>query len=361
MAKDCKKPKKSNKKKEFVDTRKVNSVTINFKKAEPEAKVPQYRTEGAAGADLTPSQSGTILKFSTKRIPTGLSVEIPKDHHGQIHSRSSLLMKRIVITGILDSDYRGNIDLIVTNNNPYEVEYSKDGEPMAQLIIIPNVQVKFSEVSRLSETSRKGGFGSTNIQSLTNHPVKLTFKGKINGKDCEFLVDSGADGIFCGKNKAAEAKMKLTTLKKNVTISTADGQEYPITEMAQGITYTIQGFKDTMDLYILPVDHDHILLGNHWLSKVNPKIDWRKKEAVVERNDKTYTLQVNKKEEADTKLNFLTDINDYTPEVDDLLYMVQREDIEDELGIDDEFYAMQREEVDDPELNTLLEKYSDVF
>src|SRR4051794_5562714 len=147
MAKDCKKPKKSNKKKEFIDTRKVNSITINFKKAKPEAKMPQYRTEGAAGADLTPSQSGTIPKFSTKRIPTGLSVEIPKDHHGQIHSRSSLLMKRIVITGILDSDYRGNIDLIVTNNNPYEVEYSKNGEPMAQLIIIPNVRVKFSEVS----------------------------------------------------------------------------------------------------------------------------------------------------------------------------------------------------------------------
>lgn len=65
IAKDCKKPKKANRKKEFIDTRKVNSITINYK-AEPDTKVPEYKTPGSAGADLTPSESGTIPPFTTK-------------------------------------------------------------------------------------------------------------------------------------------------------------------------------------------------------------------------------------------------------------------------------------------------------
>jgi hypothetical protein len=200
-----------------------------------------------------------------KRVRTGIAVKIPKGYHALVKARSSILDENISITGIIDSDYRGEIWLIISNHNPYPISYSAEGNTMAQLIIQPHIQVDFTVVPRLTPTNRKGGFGSTNIDEISIHPGKLVFNGKLNGQEADFLIDSGADGIFCGKNMIKDAKLKPTDLSKPITIKTADGKEHSITKVAKNISYTIQGFKDMMDLYIMPVDHDQIILGNHWL------------------------------------------------------------------------------------------------
>jgi hypothetical protein len=213
---------------------------------------------------------------------------------------------------------------------------------MAQLVIVPNVQAKFLEVPKLSDTTRKGGFGSTNVNTVTNHPGKITFKGQIHGKNLDFLIDSGADGIFCGQNIATEAKMKLTKLAQHLDVTSADGQPLTVTHKAKEIPYSIQGYRDTMDIYVLPVDHEHILLGNHWLSKINPTIDWQKKEVMIQKKGQTYTLEADCKDKPSNNVNFLVDINDFTPNREDQLYLIQaKDDVDEELDIDDKYYEAQ--------------------
>src|SRR4051812_1797686 len=182
------------------DKRTVNTIIVKTAKTSPSTKLPEYKTSGSAGADLTPSESGTLFKFQTKKIPTGIRAEIPKGYYGQILARSSVQQKGISITGVIDSDYRGEIFLIVTNHNPYSMEYSNTGKAIAQLIIIPCEQPNVQEAQELSSTNRKGGFGSTNVDTISSHPGKLVFKGTIKGKTLHFIIDSGADGIFAGQN-----------------------------------------------------------------------------------------------------------------------------------------------------------------
>ena len=274
LKKDCKSKKSGAKKGSITNTDtsklnqltvELNQVTVKIKKVDPEAALPTYQTIGAAGADLKPNTNGIIQAHSTAKIPTGLAAEIPSGYEGKMRARSSLLMKNASIDGTINSDYRGEIMIIISNHNSHPMEYTKGGKAIAQLVITPVEQATFKVVDHLTPTERKGGFGSTDVNAISIHPGKMVFEGKINNKPGEFLIDSGADGIFCGQNMAKKSSMKLTPLKKKITITTADGKEHDITQMARNVPYTIQGFKDTLDLYIMPVDHDHILLGNHWL------------------------------------------------------------------------------------------------
>jgi dUTP pyrophosphatase len=372
ISKDCKSgdtKKPFNKKKDIPikNTTKMNQITIKIQKAAPSVKIPTQKTTGSAGGDLTPSESGVIERFATKKIPTGIMAEIPKGYVGQIHTRSSLLMKGLFITGIIDSDYRDEIFLIVRNNNPYPMEYVANGKAIAQLIIMPYESATYQEVPKIdSKTDRKGGFGSTDIGAISVHPGKIVFTGKIRGKPAEFLVDSGADGVFTGKNIAEELGLYLNHLKTPITITMANGEDSEITQVAKNTLYTIQGFQDKMDIYIMPTDHDQIILGNHWLDKINPAINWRKKEITINRDDQIHTLRVDNISSQDTvekKLNFIMAKEDFKLDTDDRICLVQMEqnDVDDELGIDDKFYAQRREEVDDPDLDALIEEYDDIF
>src|SRR4051812_28206369 len=102
----------------------MNLIMVNYQKINLKAVISVRKTAGAAGADLTPSESGTIERFEIKKIPTRIRIKIPEGFHGQIHTRSSVLLKNLFITGINNADYRDKIFLIVKNNNPYPIDYS---------------------------------------------------------------------------------------------------------------------------------------------------------------------------------------------------------------------------------------------
>jgi dUTP pyrophosphatase len=161
-------------------------MNIKVKKLIPEASLPVYATEGAACFDLHAclpegfeqtvglgvaySNGGNKKFYSLKHVavPTGLSFEIPKDHVMLVFSRSGHGFKNQVrlqnCVGVIDSDYRGEVKVALvhdnpTNNNPLNI---KNGDRIAQAMILPVTQVSFEEVSELSETERgEGGFGST--------------------------------------------------------------------------------------------------------------------------------------------------------------------------------------------------------
>lgn len=127
--------------------------------------VPQYKTEHAAGADLYSTVTTNIAPGDRKLIPTGCRVAIPNGHFGAVVSRSGLALKQGIIVlnapGIIDSDYRGEIGIILYNSSNVEVVVEA-GERIAQLILCPYVKMEFQQVVELSETQRgSGGFGST--------------------------------------------------------------------------------------------------------------------------------------------------------------------------------------------------------
>mgnify|MGYP003629785495 CR=1 FL=1 len=128
--------------------------------------LPSYATSGSAGLDLR-SGEGYILKpGESHSFHTGLAVFLDDPMLcGLLVPRSSLGIKKIHLTntlGIIDSDYQGELIVPLTNNGP-QLFHIEVGQRIAQLVIIPVVNIHWSPVLDFSETTdrNKGGFGST--------------------------------------------------------------------------------------------------------------------------------------------------------------------------------------------------------
>lgn len=149
-------------------------MDIKVKKIRENAELPFKATRGSIGADLRvyfdkedgEQISKVVLQPNQSiKASTGIAVEIPEDYGMDIRPRSSAGIKKDLVfkntTGVIDSDYRGEIFLFIKNNGDTPVEI-ENGERIAQAIILPNYDVNYIEVKELSETTRgDGGFGST--------------------------------------------------------------------------------------------------------------------------------------------------------------------------------------------------------
>lgn len=126
--------------------------------------LPEYKTCGAAGADLHARGDWNIKPGETLIIPLGICFEIPAGYEVQIRPRSGLSKQSIeVIIGTVDSDYRGEVGAIIHNASG-KLFAIRDGDRVAQMIYSPVVQAGFEVVDELSDTKRgKDGFGSTGI------------------------------------------------------------------------------------------------------------------------------------------------------------------------------------------------------
>ncbi|MGI4775700.1 MAG: dUTP diphosphatase [Janthinobacterium lividum] len=129
--------------------------------------IPTYATQQSAGMDLYAANSEPIEMASgtTKIIPTSISIALPAGFEAQIRSRSGLAAKHNVIVlnapGTIDSDYRGEIGVILTNLGK-EIFVVERGTRIAQMIIARHEVAVWQEVDSLDGTKRgKGGFGST--------------------------------------------------------------------------------------------------------------------------------------------------------------------------------------------------------
>jgi len=144
------------------------SVEVKFT-ANKGAVVPEYKTVGAAGADLCALLDNPVVIESGKVaiIPTGLFLEIPQGYEIQVRPRSGLAAKNGVTVlntpGTIDSDYRGELKIILINLGS-EAFTINSGDRIAQMVIAPVVQASFTPTDKLSETERgTGGFGSTGV------------------------------------------------------------------------------------------------------------------------------------------------------------------------------------------------------
>ena len=140
---------------------------MNIKKLTSTAIIPTRGSEKAAGYDLYADTNSVveIKPHKTKKINTGIAIMIPNGYYGAIVARSGVTTKKGLrpanCTGIIDSDYRGDI-IVALHNDSDEVQTIEPHERIAQLVICPFLSVEFNEVDELDETERgENGFGST--------------------------------------------------------------------------------------------------------------------------------------------------------------------------------------------------------
>lgn len=143
----------------------LNMTTIKFKKIHPNALVPYYGSEYAAGFDFKSVEEVTINPGEIKLVKFGLQVEFPEGFELQIRPRSGLALKHGITVlnspGTVDADYRGELGVILINHS--KVSFSIGiGDRIAQGVFAKFEKVNYEVVEELSETERgSGGFGST--------------------------------------------------------------------------------------------------------------------------------------------------------------------------------------------------------
>ena len=140
---------------------------ILIKRLSKDINLPKYETEGSSGMDLAAhiENSVQIEPGNTVIVPTGIAVSIPKNFEIQIRPRSGLAAKNKISVlntpGTIDSDYRGEIKVILINLSEKTFIVEK-GARIAQMVLCPIVKAQVKEVESLGETLRSSsGFGST--------------------------------------------------------------------------------------------------------------------------------------------------------------------------------------------------------
>jgi dUTP pyrophosphatase len=128
-------------------------------------ELPRYQTAGAAGMDLRADEPVDLAPGERRLVPTGIAVAIPPGWEGQVRPRSGLALKLGLgmpnAPGTIDSDYRGEVGVILVNWGQERVRLAR-GERIAQLVVAPVTRASLVEVAALPDTGRGGGgFGST--------------------------------------------------------------------------------------------------------------------------------------------------------------------------------------------------------
>lgn len=144
-------------------------MQIKIKRIE-NGKLPEYKTNGSAGADCYARIEKEIIlnENDTVTIPLGFAVEIPDGYEMQIRPRSGLVRKNkiVAILGTIDSDYRGEVCAILTNHSR-SIFTIKPNDRIVQAVVCPVIRAEWYLTNELSETERgEGGFGSTGVSDV---------------------------------------------------------------------------------------------------------------------------------------------------------------------------------------------------
>jgi dUTP pyrophosphatase len=143
--------------------------TINMNIISKSGRLPEYKTKGASGFDIQAylDEPVTLKPGERKLVPTGLFFEIPEGCEAQVRARSGLAIKHgiglVNSIGTIDSDYRGEIKVPLINFGDEEFTI-KDGERIAQVVLMPVIRAELHLSDELSDTDRgEGGFGHTGV------------------------------------------------------------------------------------------------------------------------------------------------------------------------------------------------------
>jgi len=140
-------------------------ITVKIQQLHAKAIIPRYQTAGSAGMDLHAVADSEVWVGETEVVPIGIGISIPPGYEAQIRPRSGLAASKSISVinspGTIDSDYRGEVKVILVNHGD-EIFRIKCGDRIAQLVFAPVTRAEFEAVASLDETPRgTGGFGST--------------------------------------------------------------------------------------------------------------------------------------------------------------------------------------------------------
>ena len=142
-------------------------LKVRFRRIRAGALLPRYMTEGAAGMDLAFAGDAPLAIAPGQRVavPIGFAMEMPAGFEAQIRPRSGLALRHGLTVanapGTIDSDYRGEIQVLLVNLGIEPVTISP-GDRVAQMIIAPVVRAEIQETTELAGSARgAGGFGHT--------------------------------------------------------------------------------------------------------------------------------------------------------------------------------------------------------
>jgi dUTP pyrophosphatase len=143
----------------------MSMMDLRVRVLDQRAAWPTYQSPGAACLDLAALEGGTVWPGQVLIVPTGLAFEVPYLHVMMVYLRSSMAFKHGLGlangTGIIDSDYRGEVKIALVNHTTSPVKIDA-GQRIAQALVMPIPAVVPVEVDVLAETMRgEGGFGST--------------------------------------------------------------------------------------------------------------------------------------------------------------------------------------------------------
>ena len=148
----------------------MEQIRVQIKRMRPgpaSLDLPAYMTEGAAGLDLCADIESNVELAPMARalIPTGIALALPSGCEAQIRPRSGLALKQgftlVNSPGTIDSDYRGEIQIIAINLGSEPVIIER-GQRIAQMVLQRVIRAQWQEVGELSSTTRQdGGFGHT--------------------------------------------------------------------------------------------------------------------------------------------------------------------------------------------------------
>ncbi|VDK77642.1 unnamed protein product [Litomosoides sigmodontis] len=150
---------------EVVSSIETEKKCIYFKKLSENAQIPTYGSEWAAGADLYSAYDCVVPAKGKASVGTDLEVEIPRGYYGRVAPRSGLAVKKFIDVGagVVDSDYRGHLNVVLFNFGSEDFQVKK-GDRIAQLICEKISHCKFVEVKMLEKSGRgTDGFGSTGV------------------------------------------------------------------------------------------------------------------------------------------------------------------------------------------------------
>jgi len=142
-----------------------NRIVVRYTTDNCSVKEPVYSSQEAAGADISSTMQTTLAPGEHKVVTTGVYLELSPGFVGYVHARSGMAANHGVTvlngTGVIDSDYRGELKVILINHGKKEYAINT-GDRIAQLIIVPSCQAIFVRSDKIDETDRgQGGLGST--------------------------------------------------------------------------------------------------------------------------------------------------------------------------------------------------------
>ena len=148
----------------------MDNVHVSIKILSRDAQIPHMAYNGDAGVDLRSVERIVLEPQERAMVATGLAIALPEGYAGFVLPRSGLAAKHgisiVNAPGLIDSNYRGELNVILLNNDPNDSFAIEIGDRIAQLIVIPIPTINFEQVEELTESQRgESGFGSSGIRN----------------------------------------------------------------------------------------------------------------------------------------------------------------------------------------------------